>query len=200
MSNQKSRESFLVHVMNNGFSRAAASFSRFMGNNVKISTIQAGIAKHNDLPITPDGKGDIYILITQIIGELSGKSYFIFNEDQSNNLAMLAGHSSSVHVDEPMKEALLTEIDNIISAAVISELSEALQMEIYGDVPILKRIPQAALREFIDKENQHADAAGSLISSTVFQFNVDKHIHPQFLWKLSEKVFDMIPSERLITR
>lgn len=200
MSNQKSRENFLIHVMNNGFSRAAASFSKFMGNNVKISSSQTAIARQNDLPITPDGKGDIYILITQIIGDLSGKSYFVFNEDQSNNLAMLAGHSSSVHVDEPMKEALLTEIDNIISAAVISELSEALQTEIYGDVPVLKKVPQSGLKEFLEKENQHGDASGSLISSTVFQFNVDKHIHPQFHWKLSEKVYDMIPSERLITR
>lgn len=200
MSNQKSRESFIIHVMNNGFTRAASSFSRFLGKNVKITNTQSGLTRHNDLPVVIEGKGDLYILATQIIGSLTGKSYLIFNEEQCQNLTMLAGHASSIQVNDLMKEALLTEIDNIISAAVISELSEALQIEIYGDVPVLKKIPPSSLQEFLTKENQHTDTANSLISNTVFQFNVDKHIHPQFIWKLSEKIFDMIPSERLTVK
>ena len=200
MSIQKSKESFVVHLMNNGFSRAAVSFSKFMGNNIKIASTQSGIARPDDLPVTVSGKGDLYIIVTQVIGELSGKSYLIFNEEQSHSLTMLACHASSVQVNEQMKEAVLTEIDNIISAAVISELSEGLQMEIYGDVPVLKRIPISGLKEFISKENQSMDTSASLICNTAFQLNVDKHIHPQFIWKLSEKIFDMIPSEKLSIR
>lgn len=200
MSTQKSRESFIIHIMNSGFARASLSFANFIGKNIKISNTQSGISRNNDIPVTTDGKGNLYILVTQIIGELAGKSYLILNEEQSDRLTMLAGHTASVQIDEPMKEALLVEIDNIISAAVISELSEALQVEIYGDVPVLKKIPASSLQEFIAKENGHTDASNSVISTTMFQLSIDKHVHPQFIWKLPEKIFDMIPTERLSVR
>lgn len=200
MSNQKSRENFLLHVMNNGFLRAASSFSKFIGKNSRVSHIQPTSIRFNELSYPTDGKGNLYVLTTQVIGELFGKSYLIFNEEEAQNLTMLVGHTSSTHTTEQqMKEALLIEIDNIISASVIAELSEALQIEVYGDVPVLKKIPAPSLNDFVVKDGNQ-DMNNALIIDTTFQFNVDKSILPRFAWKISGKVLDMIPSERLAVK
>lgn len=200
MSNQKSRENFLLHVMNNGFLRAANSFSKFIGKNSRVSHIQPTSIRFNELSYPTDGKGNLYVLTTQVIGELFGKSYLIFNEEEAQNLTMLVGHTSSTHTTEQqMKEALLIEIDNIISASVIAELSEALQIEVYGDVPVLKKIPAPSLNDFVVKDGNQ-DMNNALIIDTTFQFNVDKSILPRFAWKISGKVLDMIPSERLAVK
>jgi chemotaxis protein CheY-P-specific phosphatase CheC len=198
MSNQRSRESFLIHVMNNGFLRAANSFSKFVGKNTRVTHSQPTALRRAEFSAS-DAKGNQYVLTTQIIGELSGKSYLIFNEEECHNLTMLVGHTSSTPTTDQMKEALLIEVDNIISASVIAELSEALQIEIYGDVPGLKKLPAASLSDFIIKDGSQ-DMNTAFIIDTVFQFNVDKTILPRFAWKVSDKVLDIIPSERLAVK
>lgn len=197
MSN-KNRENFTVQIMNEGFSRASNSFSKFLGKSVKITNSTAALLRQLDFSALSHEKDDVYVLITHIIGDLSGKSYLIFKEDESNHMSMIAGHVSSQSVTPQMKEGLLIEIDNIISASVIAELSNALQVEIYGDVPVIKKLKASELKDFINNDALSGDATNAVLTSTTFQFNVHEGIHPQFIWKLSSKVFDLIPTEKLV--
>lgn len=202
MSNSKNRESFILHVMNGGFTRAAQAFSKLVGKAVKVSNAPVTHLRHNDFSHIPEAKGDLYVLITQVIGDFSGKSYLVFNEDECQNLCVLTNHvTAASRTPEEMRGDLLTEVDNILSASVIAELSEALQAEIYGDVPVLKKIRANTLKQFIASDSHHADGgADILVANTVFHFNANEQIHPQFIWKISEKAYDLIPSERLAVK
>ena len=140
-------------------------------------------------------QGDLYILVTQIIGDISGKSFLIFSSDESKEIFQALKLSIS---NDALKEAFLLEIDNIISASVIAELSNALHLEIYGDVPRLVKIHSVELLDFMRREMSSDDPMSTIFCNATFQFDSKESVHPQFIWKLSNKVFEMIPTAKTV--
>ena len=185
----------MVHIMNQGFARAATSFTKFIGKEVKITNTKSFIIRHtDDFSYVSEETGNLFVLVTEIIGDLFGKSYLIFNDKESKDVFNMAANGS---LAESMKEAMLMEIDNIISASVISELSDALKISIYGDVPRLEKLEGTQLQEFISVEDDNTDPTSVILTNTTFQFGHNQEIHPQFIWKLSTKIFEIVPAEQL---
>lgn len=193
--NTRSRENFLIQVMNSGFERAAASFSRLVNRSVKIINGQSVlIRQEQDFSSISEEQGDLHILVTQIIGDISGKSFLIFNRDESVEVFKTLSHSVK---SDTLNEAFLLELDNIISASVISELSDSLDLEIYGDVPQLVKINAKDLQLFMTKDEKKDDPVSVVFCNTTFQFDKHERVHPQFIWKLSSKIFELIPEQKI---
>jgi chemotaxis protein CheY-P-specific phosphatase CheC len=189
----RSRENFLIHIMNSGFDKAAASFTKLINRPVKIVNSQSILVRHDDdFSYISEEKGDLYILITRIIGDISGKSFLILNDEESQEIFKAVNTSLS---NQMLNEAFLLEIDNIISASVIAELSNTLELEIYGDVPKLLKVHANELQDFLTNEIASEDPAGIIFSNTTFQFDSKDKIHPQFIWKLSSRIFELIPTD-----
>lgn len=192
--NIKSRENFIIHIMNNGFVRAAHSFSSLVGKPIRITNSPSVLIRHDsDFVCFSEEKGDLIVLTTQIIGSITGKSFLIFSEEESQEI-----FKSLKHGNDHLKEAFLMEIDNIISASVISELSNGLGIEVYGDVPQLSKMHSRNLQDFIGGEIKKEDPSSMILSNTTFHVDKGDRVHPQFIWKLSSKVFDIIPEEKLV--
>ncbi len=190
------RENFLTRVMNNGFSRAATSFAKVIQRSVTMVNSQPVlIQQDSDFSFFSEEQGDLYVLVTQIIGDISGKSFLIFSREESWEIFQSLKLSIS---NDALKEAFLLEIDNIISASVIAELSNSLHLEIYGDVPRLAKIHSKELKTFLSREMSSDDPSRMIFCNTTFQFENSKSLHPQFIWKLSCKVFEMIPIEKTV--
>ncbi|AYB29735.1 chemotaxis protein CheC [Chryseolinea soli] len=191
----RNRENFLIHVMNTGFERAATSFSKLIHKQVTISSAQSILIRHDDnFSCMSEEQGELYILVTQIIGEISGKSFLIFNQDETLEIFRAVG----LNVDDTvLKEAFLLEMDNIMSASVISELSNALGLEIYGDVPQLTKIHSRDLQKFMDGEVNKDNPSSIIFSNTTFQFEKRGRAHPQFIWKMSNKIFELVPATKI---
>lgn len=193
------RENFIVHLMNLGFGRAAGSFSKFIGKPVKITNTKSILIRHDDdFSYISEEEGNLYVLVTQIVGNLYGKSYLIFNETECNDISQLISGDSGV--TEKMKEAILMELDNIISASVITELSDNLKLDIYGDVPLLKKMHAFDLQEFVSNDINETDPSSVIFTNTTFQFDHHREVHPQFIWKISTKIFDKVSSENLMVK
>lgn len=191
-----SRENILVHVMNTGFERAASSFSKLIGKPVKITTSQSILVKNDyDLSFVSEEQGELYVLITQIIGDVSGKSFLIINQEETNEIYK-AINSSVTNIS--LKEGFLLEIDNIISASVIAEMSNALGIEIYGDVPQLVKVHAKNLQDFMCADVKKDNPSSIIFSNTTFQFEKSERVHPQFIWKISSKIFELMSAEKLI--
>lgn len=197
MDTHREQEKFIVHVMNEGFHRASEAFTSFIGKSVKIANTQSVLIRHaNDFSCISEEKGDIVVLITKLIGDLSGKSYLILNANESAEIIRITSQTFGF-VGDKLADALLMEIDNIISASVISELSNGLKLEVYGDVPQLKRMHASELQKFMQQEVEGIDPASMILSNTTFQFSLSEHVHPQFLWKLSSRIFEAVPKGKL---
>jgi chemotaxis protein CheY-P-specific phosphatase CheC len=191
----QNRESFLIHVMNAGFSKAAASFSRLVNRHVKIINSQSVLIRHeDDFSCISEEQGDLYVLITQIIGDVAGKSFLIFNEEESNEIFSLM---KTPVANKALHEAFLLEIDNIISASVIAEISNKLGLDIYGDVPRLSKIHARDLQGFLIGKTMIDEPSSMILTNTTFLLDSKEKIHPQFIWKLSSKIFEMISDKKI---
>jgi chemotaxis protein CheY-P-specific phosphatase CheC len=191
----RNRESYLIHVMNTGFDKAAISFSRLVNRPVRIIKSQSVLIRHeDDFSCISEEQGDLYVLITQIIGDITGKSFLIFNEEESQEIFRLMNTSIS---NVALHEAFLLEIDNIISASVISEISNKLDLDVYGDVPQLSKIHARDLQEFLIGKTMTDEPSSMILTNTTFLLDQKDKIHPQFIWKLSSKIFDMISDEKI---
>jgi chemotaxis protein CheY-P-specific phosphatase CheC len=191
----KSGENFLINVMTQGFSHAATSFSKLINRPVKIVNTQPVlIRRDSSLAHITEEQGELYVLTTQIIGDISGKSLLIFTKEESQEIFKAINTSVS---SDFLNEAFLLEIDNIISASVISELSNSLGLEIYGDVPHLTKIQAKELTAFMLREMACDEHSNMIFCNTTFQFDKKEKVHPQFIWKLSSKVFEIISSQKV---
>lgn len=192
--NTRDRDNFLIRIMNSGFDKAAVSFSKFVNREVKIVNSQSLLIKQDNFSYMSEEQGELYVLVTQMIGEISGKSFLIFSQDESQEIFRALNTSVS---NDALKEAFLMEIDNIISASVIAEISNKLAIEIYGDVPHLLKVNSKDLQPFLSTEMTSEDNSSIIFSNTTFQFDKKDKIHPQFIWKISSKIFDMISADKI---
>lgn len=191
----QNRESYLIHVMNTGFSKAATSFSKLINREVRIINSQSVvIRREDDFSCVSEEQGDLYVLITQIIGDITGKSFLIFNEDESKEIFGLMGTSVA---SPALREAFLLEIDNIISASVIAEISNQLELDIYGDVPQLSKIHARDLQEFLIGKTVTDGPSSMILTNTTFLLDSKEKIHPQFIWKISSKIFEIISDKKI---
>lgn len=189
----KSRESFVTSAMNGGMARAAKSFSIMLGATVKTNPPQILHLDHeNNISRLKEQDQDLFVLVTQMIGDFNGKSYLIFNHDEAISISKIL-RKDDTEFDDRLREAFLMEIDNIVSAAVISELSDVLKAEIYGDVPVMKRLHGNGLYDFIAADKDPRDH-GLLVINTGFTIDRYPHLHPQFIWKFSPVLLEMIPA------
>jgi chemotaxis protein CheY-P-specific phosphatase CheC len=186
-----SRDSFLLSVMNRGFEKAATSFSRIIQASITVSADAALMRNHPSLSYG-DASGDLYVLTTQIIGDVSGKSFLILSNKECQEIFRALNGKVA---NEKFQEAFLLEIDNIISASVISELANALNAEIYGDVPKLTRIAVRELSRLVETEMLNDGHSNLIYCNTSFLLN-SVETKPHFIWKLSDEIFEMIQASK----
>ena len=125
-------------LMTAGFTRAAQALSQMVHRPVRVETVRMN-ANRADMRNTVSGSVDAEtVLITEVVGEVGGRSYLMFSDQESHALqvaclpAALKGPQRTI-----MGEAVLKEIDNVLSATVITTLSEELKLSIYGGAPQL---------------------------------------------------------------
>jgi chemotaxis protein CheY-P-specific phosphatase CheC len=183
---KNTKEHFILNIMRAGFDRAAAALSMIIDKPVEVSKVELTFPRDMAGTIIAEEAGDLIVLTTRLMGDIHGKSYLIFNTEESNEIGAAIGQASSM-----LHEAALLEIDNIVSAAIISDLSNALAVEVYGDVPHLLKIHAGDLYQFFQNEAKEGDAQMFFTKAT-FLINHNEKIHPQFIWRLSTKIFNMI--------
>ena len=93
-----------------------------------------------------------------------------------------------------MGEAILLEVDNIIAAAVITQLANLLQRQLHGAVPELKILSATELEQFV----QHRLSKRVHVLNFRANFKTaDGAFAPAFLWFVQEPMLNAI---RQLTR
>jgi len=140
-----------------------------------------------------DEDNEVHLIKTELMGELKGTSHLIFSEQEVAKLyqACLPEKVAKDDSNESviMKLGFLTEIDNMVSAAVITEFSNFLGIEIYGNVPSLKLLKTGELNEFILNEAKEFE---SIIHFKAVFHAKELDICPDFIWVFHDKFVDKI--------
>ena len=181
MQNSRTNVNYLEQVMKLGLDRAARAFSKFMGTPAKNGMTPGAYSVDHLAEFVPTKSSEqFFVLITQVIGDFTGKSYLIFSEAESRLLMEQIRPST---LDANYREAVMLEADNIISASFIAELAESLGAE--------------ELSDFIHSDWEIADPAKLVFAQTRFDVEAIPGLKPIFIWKISARILEKVPKSKL---
>ena len=88
-----------------------------------------------------------------------------------------------------MKLEFMTEIDNMVAGAVITQLSNHLEKEVYGNVPSLHVMQADEVNKYIESEAKVYDTSVAL--RAVFSIPA-LDVEAEFLWLMKEEFIESI--------
>jgi len=184
--NYETKERFELMLRNAfeaGYLNAALSLSRLTGggisfNNFRFSS-QRLLDAHFDVSGRENRRGTDLMLTTEVFGDLSGKSYLLLSIDELEWLTTKV--PSHARQQENMTEEYLKEVNNILSASVITWLSNHLERKVYGNIPEIGGKLTRRLEDVIyDDFRGFADEV--YINSVSFSIENHPEVHPTFIW------------------
>lgn len=175
-----------------GLSMAKSSMEMILQSPISIEQIDYVNAEMDTNRFGGEDQ-EVHLIKTELLGELKGTSHLIFSEKEVAKLyeACLPEKIAKDDSNESriMKLGFLTEIDNMVSAAVITEFSNFLDVEIYGGVPSLKVLKAQELNKFILDDSSEFD---SIIHFKAVFHGKELDICPDFIWVFHNKFIDKI--------
>jgi chemotaxis protein CheY-P-specific phosphatase CheC len=134
-------------------------------------------------------KGDeIYLLTSELIGEIKGTSYLIFSKEEVKSI-MASIYPNKEFTEEKYKKkanALILETDNIITAGVMSNLANVFNFRTYGGVPQLNIVNHNEAIRIISEGTKKDDYVffKAILSSKMGNIKAD------FIWLLDKAFVD----------
>ncbi len=180
-------------IINIGLGKAADSLSFFSQQKVIIRSSELILEDASKVKSLSQKKGDnIHVLTTDIVGDLTGVCYLIFNESEVNKLLTISLPASILEDKEQkavMSEAILKEADNIISASVITQFANLLGFSMHGGVPNMDVMNEKEVLPFL--LSRATDSQYFLQISA--QFHTEEiDFSPEFVWFLDAKFIEGI--------
>ena len=180
-------------IISAGLVKSAESLSFFMNETITLKDFDA--EKHLDNPpleLSKKDESNIHLLTTKVIGEMKGICCLIFSEEEADHLRKAALPQEildSPEMMEEMSDGIMLEVDNIISASVITQFSNLLKVKIHGGVPSLKKVTSKEMEEFISGE---VDQELYLISFKTSFESSKANFNPEFVWLFDNTFIDCI--------
>lgn len=183
-------------IIKKGLDLAKKSFSSIANQKVDLQSTNLKLFDASEHEINVNKEGVLTLLTTAVIGDLHGKSYLIFNSEETHEIYDSCLPESIKHnADDSLKDAIVLEIDNIISAAVITEISNELNLKIFGDVPELRKLSKEDLQNYLNMEfsvKQEYSNNMCLWIDSHFIFENKHKLNPNFIWRLNDKFIEAI--------
>ncbi len=174
---------FARKIVNQGLLKAAESLSFFMKETISLDELDYSFNTPSHPADFTTKKGEnIHLLLTEVIGELKGVCCLIFSNEEADKLrqtALSPEITSNPEIMAEMSDGILLEVDNIISASVITQFSNILKHKIHGGVPKLKRLNTEELNQYV-KGKLEDDMF--IISFNTHFVSANLDFSPQFMW------------------
>ena len=180
-------------VLNIGLTKSGDSLSFFTKQKVFLQSIDFDTNNLSQIEplISKKHANDITLLTTELKGELRGNCFLIFEQQEVEELLNVALPKSILEKPEmklEMGEAILKELDNIVSASMITQLSNLLDCQVYGDVPQLDIVKADQLQSVILDKSKF-----EYLFCFKTEFRVQNlELKPSFIWGLDARFLDGI--------
>lgn len=178
-------------IMNIGLAKSADSLSFFIKEKILITGCEVEIKNiSQDLTAVHVDNDAKFILTTEIIGDLNGAAYLILSQSEADKLVSLSIPADTIKdADkyEEMSRAMLMEVDNIITASVLTQFSNLLNIRMFGGVPMIA----VKNKEEIEQQIMHDLKGKEYIVSLKADFECDDvNFKPEFIWLLGIRFLD----------
>lgn len=139
------------------------------------------------------GRFKVHLVKVGFQGEINGAFYFIINDhevDLINKVCLPDSFNSEKRTENKlMKHGFMAEIENLIAALSLKEISEFLGVQMMGGVPEVQILKGDEVNEHIFKENREFNTA-FFVQSVLASKAVN--ISPFFIWLLDEKFVEQL--------
>lgn len=173
-------------ILAKGFSRSAESLAHFIKVDTNISMGQQfAITDAFDASVVSKRKAPLFLLTSELIGDLNGVSFLIFSEEEANTITKTVYPNKNFSAEKFAKKraSLLLEIDNIITAGVVSEFANAFNYRTYGGVPELQVLNhEKVVRELFEQTK----GAAYMISFSASLVAQKVAVNADFIWSVGK--------------
>jgi hypothetical protein len=157
--------------------KCPAHYNSFHHGSVRLDSEFLETGEHMNL------SGSYILLTTQIFGDVTGKSYLFIPEPAMEILTSTIPSGS--HSSTAFKEEFIKELNNILSAAVITKLSNKLAKKMFGDVPELIGKVKFQLGDII-QDDFSEELEEVYVNGIYFLLDNHKGVNPLFVWVLDK--------------
>lgn len=171
-----------------GYANATTALARMTGLQIGFNKFHAGFHRVGEARVDDPtflNQGSL-LLTTEIFGDITGKSYLFLSDKEMDLLTVgiPVGKDASIN----LKEEFLKELDNILSASVITKLSNELKVKMYGNIPLLQGKTLAKIEDTIEDDFSEQTEA---IYINAISFFIEGHpeMKPGFVWVLDSSAF-----------
>lgn len=179
-------------LISDGLSMAKASMEQILQSPISIKKVDYGTSDLSTQSLA-GSSSELHVIKTELLGELQGTSHLIFSENEVDKLYQACLPPQIANNDSAdsmvMKRGFLTEIDNMVSAAVITELANHLDIELYGNVPTMEVMPATHLKKYIQKETSEYE---QIVHFKAVFLGKELDISPDFIWVFHNKFVQQI--------
>jgi chemotaxis protein CheY-P-specific phosphatase CheC len=178
-----------ANLIQDGLKDASAAMGAILQTPIDIKKINYDVENAHDIPKFSAKTDDpLHLLRTELMGDLQGVCYLILSQDEADRIISSCLAPEMV---KDMKDGFLTELDNMVAAAVITQFSDQSGLTLFGHVPsLILKNPEDA--------NKHIESESKEFSS-ILHFKAIFHgseldISPDFIWMVQEEFVDKIKS------
>tara|TARA_B100001245_G_C22646272_1_gene317526 strand:+ start:17 stop:610 length:594 start_codon:yes stop_codon:yes gene_type:complete len=181
-------------ILEGSIIRSAQCFSEMINSRVHIEDLSIVFdSAMLNLSNQNHGEGSI-LLKTEIAGAIGGINYAIYSKEEVKLLCgqVLDGNLEKSQYYEFMI-GFLKEVENVLAAAVVTEIANHLDEPIFGDVPKIEAVSVDGIMEVIEKET------GPLKPNTVIScgFSIPSvNISPRIVWFFNDSLVNAIIKEK----
>ncbi len=194
LDNLKDNElQFATKLIFDGLSMAKSSMEMILQSPITIEKIDYSKQDSHIPNFASQGDHNVHLVKTELRGQLKGSCHLIFSEEEVEKINKACLPPQILEDDSPeskmMQVGFLTEIDNMVSAAVITEFSNYLGLELFGHVPSLHIIKANEVEDFLKSET---DTYDSVVHFKALFHGSELEISPDFVWLFNKEFVDKI--------
>ena len=195
MSNQSkerlSRTEFEVvgELVDDALQKTVASMERMLSIPFKVQFYSYGDEPIKEIPeLDALGRFKAHVVKVSLKSEIKGALYFIINGqeiDQINKVVLPDEINASNKANSRrMKKGFMSEIENLIAALSITEISDSLGVELLGEVPRIEKMYGYEVNPYLQAENEAIETAFHV--KAIFGGRHSMNISPYFIWLMDD--------------
>lgn len=169
---------FKIDFIQKGVEKAQSSMSNLLGIAMDYSLSQCFVDQDSfNADLGFSGKRAL-CLSSKIFGEIEGMCFLFF---KNSDIDLVQAHLDAHHRTEEWMQALLLEMKNILTANVVTEIANALEITLYGAAPSQWKTEDESYQKVILAFEEHYPNGVSFyikFSSEEIDFS------PEFVWIL----------------
>ena len=174
--------------------KAVTSMEQMLRIRIKANHIKYSLGSLENIPeLDQLGRFKAHLVKLLFVGDISGAFYFIILDhevDLINSVCLPDEFKSDKRAENKlMKHGFMSEIENVIAALSVKEISEALGVQLELRVPKIQILPGVDINAFFEKENKIHKTAFHVKSVLEGQA---VNIAPFFIWIMDDKFLDVL--------